>query len=1580
MGQERKFPIRQKSLHHAGNYKKNAVPQRYRPRIARDKCTWVLPGEFPENTGLAILGILQDFLSNPQVNTCLVDIKDVRWADPQPLLCLGLILAESRLTRNRITINLGSTQKDNTSLDHRIFLKFFAEQGFLTAFNDHAQFLCEGEIQPDVQTLFRHLAAASPSTHFLHANCIRARIIRAEHFRDDRNALQIEVEKLLKESKELSSKTAFGSDPVARDILFQKLRKILDELVRNVAEHSHAKGERSYVGVYARIREAKPPIERDALPWSDLFQKTNSTFGQRDFSPNPYAEWLELFICDIGRGLTFHIQDWELSNDHPDFENLKQAQKAPNPFLSIVHRFFRTGFSRHQRHNAERTAVTGLQHLGHILAIGGDYCRIYTQKGSWAGGHHPWPEGHIPSVRDIRDTSQKINEKYENLNPVSGTAYTFNIQPDHSNLYEGQAAWAIPDQAGRQKILETLKTQTFFESAVATEWHDRCNDHSCLPPEVDTPPASPPEVIVLRPPRLVNKQDLGKWLDLVAGDSLSPPKMPVTTFILAELSPFQALTFHELLLNLFVSRDAQLDVYLVAKNWAVSCVTTGPHSKKFISAREKATEFLNPTKTLPFSAANLAVLLRQMDSNIFWELSTDNISSPFFDIPVEWYASKNNTQAIKLKRYIDFPVALIQPERYHACLRALSRCLALYPERNAIGADDLVASLVRDAKLSSYNKSNEGDISDIVIGSIAVTAGTVNRVKKDGCNDSIQIMIHGDAKEELDTTSLCALLWIAQLPGERGLGTSSKAEAPMVQPWRRIPNTPHIAPRGEQSISILRYKRRPNGKLDFNKSLCYENTPEEMYNDFQRLGILRTGHWKYTSRHDLLTVNMRLAFQYSFLELGPLYSWLKRQFKFFFAKEKTGQSRAQLLVYPSHPVTDTMLDRIRQDSTFSAILPEGGMIPVKFLGQRTVSPLLASHLVAYRIENLVKEHEWKAWSAVVFDDGTITGKHLREITQFLQGIGATDYYTLALLDRSGLPAQEGVFDQFAKRHKRFWRWDVPGLGNKRNCPLCQARVIVQTYAQELSSARQKERLKEWMEIWKVRDVDLEWHKGCFPQTPLTPPLKITFGVDENDKGDRQEKQILLGNSNAAASLLVELTRLTPRADVTMKKAEKVAATHPDAAIEMVASQLLLFLDELSAQERRERFEKLLTFIWARSDITEATSLAGLCFTLVDIDILGDIWKICRDNLLRSKRLGNLDATIVTNILRSKYEFETKEPYKLPAEANEIEITNFIMLGVGSGLKHAISSFLVNLYRNPSNENHLSAHSTEIRKRLYILQNNNLDDTAKKETIERVIQDIELAEQIFLDFQRNLVIQGENCKLNELSSYILKLKESYSEYGINVSMKIANSLEKLLYGNQTQEGLVTEFGKIIFRQFQNDDEFDNRLISEMGRLIRQRWHDIIAGKESDKKNTIAAKRWRTNNNEIIKPLIACSTNDSFQGIWLYCDLFVREVLQDTVCNVFHASKLIRDPFNNKVSTIGHEAHLWWHIEKDKNYALVTMANATANQKIVLREKTSISGLEHAGGWIEFDFEKINDDLICFTKIHIPLHSHFIKEDQ
>ncbi len=1551
----------------------------YLPKLQKKntQCIWKLPPEFNENKGMSSLGFFQSCLLDKRLNNCRIDFQHVEWADPLPLLCLGLILAESKLAKSKIIINLGGRDKKRATTLQRIFLKFLAKQGFLLQLSNHATFRYENKIQNNVENLRINLSSDSQPMHFQNAECILARLLRVDKLRE--KELTRIVESLIRESQDRSMANAFGANPVARDMLFQKLRKLLYELLLNVNEHSHPTGAPAFAGVYARIRGPKPPIEDDAVAWTKLFSKTSNTFGQKQFSPNPYTEWLELFICDIGVGLTSNIAEWENTDDPEVAKDIRLAKKSQNPLESIAHRLFRSTLSRHPRHDTNRTAVTGLQHLGHLLTIGSDYCRIYTQRGSWIGDHLPW--GTSYSRKDIRHLLRK--PEHQSIESLSGTAYSFCIQPNHHNVSFKQSVWAHPNKDALKQLKRIFSTLTEFVTD-DTEYYDRCDQSNCLPPLLEELDSKIPQTIVLRPPRLTSKKDISKWLELVAGSN-DKPLRPIKSLVLADLSPFQTLTFRELLLNISVHLETKLDIYLVSEQWAVVCVTTTPGDKKFIPSTEKSNQFLSDDNSeLVFSITKLALLLRQLDSEIFWEVEPDPVQDPFFNAPVNWHTSENKKETIKLKRFLDFPRALANPDRYRACSRSLRRCLALYPDHKAVGADDLVASLVRDAMLKSYSRRDDTKL-PIIVGSIAVTAGTVNRLRYDHEACPIQMLVHGDVQHLSGASgSLVAMLWMPKPQVHK-----SQENEKNIRPWHRIPNTPYISPHGEQSVSILRYKRQKNGYLDFNQPL-YGRTPEETYKDFQRLEILKTGHWKYGNRHDLLTINMRFAFRFSFLELGPLYYWMQNQFKLLFTKQEAGYNEpAKFLIYPSHPVIDTLLDRIRQDPGFKKILPEGGMIPVKFLGIKTVSPLLASHLVAYRIEQLVNDRKWDSWAAAILDDGTVSGKHFRELVQFLQSLNAEKVYTLAFLDRTGLPAQEKVFDNFFDRHRRFWRWDVPELGNERDCPLCRGLSIVQTLAHRLRSERQNKRLMKWLELWRVRDVETEWHSGGIKPVPLLPSLKITFGVDQRDNGKRVEKHLYLNDSTSATSLGLELTRLTTRADVIVKKAKTLKKRCPDAAIEMIASQLLLFLDELSVREKLERFTLLLKMIWKRPATTQIMSLTGICFALADHSVIKDLWQICLNDLLPTKQLGNLDAILATNIIRFRYHYLTKEKYSLSEKPREIERHNYIMLGGGEDFQQDIRSFLVTLYRNPSNPDRVGSHTTAIRQRLVDFntscKSDKITDVTKYARL--IQQDMRLVEQIINKLKSELISDIPFSKIqlfmdlnNQFEEELANTKiQNDSNISISNLQLIGEKIANILYVGS--ESLITMLGDYFFIHSQDSDEFDNNLVAKLMRSVIRTWPTLIKTKAKLAKNDIAIKRWQPKSDKLILPDICCSSTSNAHDIWIYCDTFVKQTIKDTLANVFHASQPISDPWLTDAPTTTDNdavlAHMWWRIEIVNCYAVLTAANASGNRQINIKHTVNVAGLERVGGRINTAIEKKNS--IVFISLFLPLHSAFIKEN-
>lgn len=139
-------------------------------------------------------------------------------------------------------------------------------------------------------------------------------------------------------------------------------------------------------------------------------------------------------------------------------------------------------------------------------------------------------------------------------------------------------------------------------------------------------------------------------------------------------------------------------------------------------------------------------------------------------------------------------------------------------------------------------------------------------------------------------------------------------------------------------------------------------------------------------------------------------------------------------MYPSHAVTDEIIAHFKGVDRLAHLLSEAGIVPIKFLGTKTVSPHRASPLADQRLKETIAGKS--KVSAVILDDGTLSGKVLRELTQLLQSLGAGEIHTVVLLDRSGLPIHDGIMERSKPQVLAL------GRANARQCP--QLRFVCGT--------------------------------------------------------------------------------------------------------------------------------------------------------------------------------------------------------------------------------------------------------------------------------------------------------------------------------------------------------------------------------------------------------------------------------------------------------------------------------------------------------------------------------------------------------
>lgn len=1495
-----------------------------------------------------------------------IDLSAVQWADPQCLLQMLLVLKYAHFDGAQISVHLGSVSHPQ---EHAVFLAFLNSQGFLAVLNDVAYLHLGSRRLPLPEVQKRIDDVATMPRLGMHV-CIPMEIIDATDFVDDPRKLQALVERMIDRADELSLKSAFGSQVAARDMLFQKMRRTLFELLQNVGEHAYGPGKPAFGAVFARLRLGKPRESEAAQDWLEMLNRSRALYGNRNFSPNYFSEWVELFICDVGKGLTADIHKWKAGNNDILNKAIQRASKLPNPLESIFSYLFVENISRIERHESGRTSVTGLQHLGKILAIGGDYARFYTHEGFWIGNVFPW-QASTHSRRGIIDRS--LGKGFARIGPP-GTAYHISIQPRHEEQFLDEYPIQKPQKSTLNSIRDALKgriapTPEPPLRTIAVDRRIASTGYSAA--DAGMIEEQKPSVLVLRPARLMSKNDTGKWLALTHGTLRDRPLLNLNCFAIVELSNFNMTMLVDLLLSADIHRSSTAVIWLVSESWYSLRLKADNGRFRYLYDEE-----LDEADGL-ISFADLAVLLREMDSELFW-LDQDRVPRPaLLNIRVNWKGGVDG--AVVLNRYLDFAQSLTDPTAFRACRRAVRRLLALFPEREIRGADDLANSVLASINLPGLLSRDSGWASAgemVVVGSIAVTGETTRDAHIGDRVELINILHHDDAEIGVFENSTAALLWVTEVTEKNG--GAELSPIPDDDPvWERIPGTAFVSKNGSHALPILRYKRRDDGGLDF-RNPYYARSPEETYEDLRRYKALQLGHWRYGARHDLLTVNLRSALSHAFIELGPLYAWLKETFAKLFARDPDGHSKAQLLVYPSHPVTDFLMDRIRQDrSGFpDEIQPLFGILPIKFSSERTVSPFVAFQPFQTRIEDSLQKFGMTAWSAAVFDDGVISGKHLREITQLLQSLNVSGaVQSVAVVDRTGLPSQEGLMDRHLRNNHRFWRWDVPTLGTARNCLLCHALAMARLHA-TLAPDRIRNRVAQWLIDWRERDSEREWYSGFSFRRLLDPSVKVAFGVSDEPDGRVARKYLEAHDAFELASTIVEIARLTGNFNLALRRAKELEGRAPEAALYLVATQFLLFNDELTPAKKLYHLGYLLQRLWLSAEANEATALAALCISSCDKSVAS----LIRDSLiarwLPTRDLGSIDAVIACQFVLNSAPLEQSEIKLNPSDALE---RNLLRLELKSGAKAAVKSFLIAV-RSEAGKESPARHKSLLRLTLDALSSAKSDgsDIHALRVAPQLLEEAQAALGL-LDKER--VASVPAAQMQELERLTSAMLRSLSKPAWPDVVKLASAAHRILYGQGTKvKGLMPTISSELFLELKDSQDCYNNLVKPLQEQIFQTWNTYVEDRlRTEKNNRIARIRWTQRDGDAwLRPVWVELAE--FEGCFpciVYFDKFVEVCVRDVMLNVFHSKRMV--DANEIVSdhNYSRRGDQWWQAVKMEGYLVLEFFNISTSDAAPLKDNAAVAGLERVGGSIEMISTPVGDQEFLMTvRVKLPTLSSFL----
>ncbi len=991
--------------------------------------------------------------------------------------------------------------------------------------------------------------------------------------------------------------------------MLHKLRILLTENLLNAVEHAHHEQQSTipqYFAVYARVRQEASLGDVSRL--TKAIERENSRCpALSSFIRDCDCSWIEVFCYDDGRGLLADIKKWKENAGERLRKKLEKIKETTNVLHSVSRFIFKEALSKNSR--GEKSILTGLQHVGLVLTDGNDYARVYSQ-GEWVGATYPWAD-------NVHGASQNLNKRKEYIQKSfsRGTAWHYcirlNSRQDHLRTWPGDRILAcdVEAEASPLQLAKITDWDIFDERDLGhginySNWKDACSN----------------KLHCLWLPGAITKQRVYQYLTALINTQQTAPVF----WLIADISKEQARTINSILKSQRSQKSfPQVHILIVTSDWYLLYLKNNESRTSLkegseVSCRQMAMRW----------GRTIFELLRNHDTHLFWseipkskDRTADStaaaMESPFITELIIWDRDDEGKHRVVLEGYLDLTQALVDTKRMSVAARSLRRLWYLFArDAKCVASDELLTSLLpQEAKQSPVvtpSNSEKDSTKGVVVNSILVMGSTfLGRYAKEG-HKAIHLLRHSRLSSGHDyipdfvkETNSFALNWI-----DKPIDLSEPPPGHLE--YERIPGTPYIGRGGSKAIPVRRFERKSNTIKFFEKSI-YAQNPNDTYEHFLRLGLLKLGHWVYGAHHDLITLNLGLAIDRESLNHGPIIKWLCSEL----AYQKT--LGANLVVYPSHPVTEKLVQAIKKNlSCADGYDCQDHFIPLHFLGSHTQTSIRIPSLTYDRIKYFLTKNpdnrcHINTQRVILLDDGALTGKVQRELEQLLRNAGAKSVIHVGIVTRMGLPLyRQYLVSDYKDGHRFYWRWDVPPLGSARTCPLCRAIQQAQEIAGTLWSKNACAEVRKWANTWVEQPVATArwWSSGLIPaQLPENRPL--TFGKEwDKSNGKVTNYSIIHTTTTGLASAIIELIRTTSYKDVGVKLAHYPwpkdwsgdKSLWRRARLEILISQTLLFFDDFNHDEIVTRLKQILEVLGSPSNdagnsvLNSIDSLA--CLTLI----------------------------------------------------------------------------------------------------------------------------------------------------------------------------------------------------------------------------------------------------------------------------------------------------------------------------------------------------------------------------------------------
>lgn len=1167
---------------------------------------------------LADLGKVQEALRTAKKG-CVVELSfcECEWADPLPVLVLFVEIVRWRSSdaQSKLVVDLGVFGLADHSRRQARLRKFLHHHGFLEMllryasaefiFDRHANGEAATFCTPsDYQVLAEVLVSQSPPLSYESAELIPADILTF----DSSQIVQTElisqfVDKLVR----IADRNLFFQRPSARgsrDTTLQRTRHILLELVRNSWEHAYRDVGRGAVAVFARVRDVNHGIK------PHLIGKESHPTAQAEANHCPQTQairdrsdgtQIELFVCDVGKGLTADLQEWANASHLAQTEGKKQLQlilssteQRKYPLRHMDRMLFALPLSRHDRTAEEvliqRGHLTGLQYLGHILGYHRDITRISVGAEWVTRVHDSGPAPRLPKYATSEGSDTFLGTVFhvalivQQTPSLTDKGWTDLIEGD----WTGYRAELVKQLAATSNAPLKSWPQTQVIDLRDRETSDLSEDSGGLREKISRSVSEMDDSPIVRTRRNFEKNlilpVLEGWLGSDAKNA--------NDIVIADMSRFQCIAVDHVVRTL--NRRYDVAPSSILQRRFILLMSEDFASKLYkVVTRRRENVFHTHIEHVPITPGaahgllkrHLRVLrqLRLVDSRAFWknvlQLDQKQKGSVLLG-PVLW------AEGSVLPVYLNFSYAAHEVAIARIIRRSLRRMLALFPECRPEALDELIAPELHDAtKWLPNQPPDTEDTPRIMVGSVFVSGSTVAR-QRQVFEFSVSAVLHAltaptssKRAENLGVPSLSALVW-------------KETERPAVGSeiaYVRIPDTPYVAKHADLLLQTGRIHERDD---------VVATTPAEMYRSFYRDRLIKVGHWKYGSRHSLLDTNVVSVLEASADTDQGFYSWLSKRLV------SIATSANVVVGYPVQRLAASIARTLEKKLPHSCPKERITWLPLHYMPSSNGSLIRLSPLTLDQLKGHMERAQEKDIHFCFLDVGVVSSKTFRHTRRQVQALGIRDFVGFVLQNRTSWPSlAEEIDSEISEGPNAYWRWGVPVFPNSSACAVCSGLAGIPQFV-ELIHRRLPDVASVVTSInllWSAQDLADAWHETGLEPEPLEAAIQKKLGFADqksssldrfnlvrDDKGRPVFWHLVEHESSTTlASHAIEVAAATHRLGYPLslvKKKERSKKLSPTSALEVLVCTLLLLGKDMSLRQCRDYVAATVDSLFELNDL------------------------------------------------------------------------------------------------------------------------------------------------------------------------------------------------------------------------------------------------------------------------------------------------------------------------------------------------------------------------------------------------------------